>query len=342
MDGIKRHLFIFLLKQSHSPTFFVWPDIGSRQKNRQLWGLVVNIHPFNSVIGIVALSFLFGGCAHFQEELNRNIAPSHPLEKRFGHVLFLGNQLPYPTLKKAARISTKRSIRRAPEAESTVTPKPRKVAARAARTRVPKPNVKLPNAMPRAKLDLREVKKPTPSKALPKKRLGDGSIRSEVLAAARRLVGIQGDTFKGGGFLMHLLQVTDYQVEESADPIVKALYQQLNRNEQIVTGSATPKAGDLVFFHNTYDRDFDGRADDWFTQAGVVERTDGDGTLHFIAYSRGQIRRMVLNTLHPALQKNLRSGQDLNSFMREKNLSDRPFTSYLAGELFAAYGVLKE
>ena len=123
---------------------------------------------------------------------------------------------------------------------------------------------------------------------------------------------------------------------------MKVLYQELNRKEQIKSANSTPKAGNLVFFHNTYDRDGDGRADDWFTQAGVVERVDGNGTVHFISYSRGQIRRLVLNALHPSRQADAGSNQDLNSFMREKTLSDRPFTTYLANELFAAYGELEE
>ncbi|MDH4128802.1 MAG: CHAP domain-containing protein, partial [Spirochaetota bacterium] len=43
-----------------------------------------------------------------------------------------------------------------------------------------------------------------------------------------------------------------------------------------------PRQGDLVFFHNSYDKNKDGKENDPLTHIGIVENVDTDGTIHFI------------------------------------------------------------
>jgi hypothetical protein len=171
--------------------------------------------------------------------------------------------------------------------------------------------------------------------------LGDGTPSSELLAAAQRTIGIETD-LDATGFANHLIQVNDLPVKNRSNaPIVKALYEYLNATDQLLEGAIEPKAGDLVFFHNTYDRDEDQRADDWFTLVGVVERVDGDGTVLFISYAQGAIKRLRMNLDRPSDPVNHHTKQVLNSQLRKKELTDRPYTSYLTGELFASYGRLQ-
>ncbi|MEC8025240.1 MAG: hypothetical protein VX223_15040, partial [Myxococcota bacterium] len=87
-------------------------------------------------------------------------------------------------------------------------------------------------------------------------------------------------------------------------------------------------------------RDQDERPDDWFTMAGIVERIDGDGTIQFIGFAQGKIQRLWMNLERPSAIRNESYAKVLNSQLRRKSLTDRPFTRYYAGELFASFGRL--
>ncbi|MFT7624319.1 MAG: hypothetical protein ACI9WU_003506 [Myxococcota bacterium] len=178
-----------------------------------------------------------------------------------------------------------------------------------------------------------------PAPAPPQKGLGDGSIASEMVAASQRMVGFDTD-FDERSFLIRVMQIADVDVNAAkGEELVKAVYAKLNAGNKVFGPAHVAKPGDLVFFHNTRDRDEDGRADDWFTMAGVVERVDGDGTITLIGYARDQIRRLHLNLAHPTVGDDS-GGKTLNSMVRAKRLEDRPFTAYRAGELFAAFARL--
>ena len=123
--------------------------------------------------------------------------------------------------------------------------------------------------------------------------------------------------------------------------MVKALYDELNKADAVFGPSKQTQPGDIVFFSNTYDRDEDNRADDWFTMAGVVERIDGDNTIQFIGFAQGRVQRLTMNLDRPSAERNESTSKVMNSVLRDKRLSDRPFTRYHAGELFASYGALE-
>jgi cell wall-associated NlpC family hydrolase len=98
-------------------------------------------------------------------------------------------------------------------------------------------------------------------------------------------------------------------------------------------GGEWPAPGDLVFFHDTYDRDRNGGADDRFTHVGVVEYVS-DGTVVFL--HRGG-RRVVRAAVTPDRPLVAREGKTLrNSPLREKRRGAA--APALAGALFAGYG----
>jgi hypothetical protein len=101
-----------------------------------------------------------------------------------------------------------------------------------------------------------------------------------------------------------------------------------------------PNAGDLVFFHNTSDRNKDHRNNDWYSMIGIVEKVDDDGSVTFITFSFGQVKRFVMNLYHPQVRREEKTGKVLNDFLRIKRLDDPEYTQYLSGELYAGFGAL--
>jgi probable lipoprotein NlpC len=100
-------------------------------------------------------------------------------------------------------------------------------------------------------------------------------------------------------------------------------------------GGQWPRPGDMVFFHDTYDRNRNGQVDDPFTHVGIVERVE-DGTVTFLHRAgRGVVRSAL--TLDRPDQARDAGGRELNSALRDKRprLSGVPS---LAGELFQGYG----
>ncbi len=100
-------------------------------------------------------------------------------------------------------------------------------------------------------------------------------------------------------------------------------------------GGARPAPGDLVFFHDTYDRNRDGRADDPFTHLGVVEYVAG-ATVVFLHRGGKAVVRAAMNLEHPD-QAVGPDGVRLNSHMRRRRPPMRAGQT-LAGQLFAGYG----
>lgn len=99
-------------------------------------------------------------------------------------------------------------------------------------------------------------------------------------------------------------------------------------------GGEWPRPGDLVFFHDTYDRDRDGRQDDHFTHVGIVLYVN-EGTVVFA--HRGS-QAVVVGAMTPGRPHETADGDRLlNSYLRQKRRA-KPGAKLLAGELFAGYG----
>jgi hypothetical protein len=93
-----------------------------------------------------------------------------------------------------------------------------------------------------------------------------------------------------------------------------------------------PAAGDLVFFHQTYDRNRTGRNDDPWTHVALVEAVDGSAVTLLHRGGRG-VERVRMDLARP-------SDPAANDPLRVRRRGDRPGVPTLAGELFAAFGAL--
>ncbi len=96
-----------------------------------------------------------------------------------------------------------------------------------------------------------------------------------------------------------------------------------------------PRPGDLVLFHNTWERNHNDRVDDLFTDAGVVLNVVGQ-RVEFLYYQRQKVRLGVLNLEYP-LRRGPGNHQIQNTYLRQKRLSDPPDAHYLACELLAGF-----
>lgn len=101
-------------------------------------------------------------------------------------------------------------------------------------------------------------------------------------------------------------------------------------------GGEWPAPGDLVFWHDTYDRNRNGKADDPFTHVGIVEYVV-DGTVVFLHRGGQAVARGAMTPERPG--EKAADGVALNSAIRRKDarLANVPV---LAGALFAGYGRL--
>jgi hypothetical protein len=112
---------------------------------------------------------------------------------------------------------------------------------------------------------------------------------------------------------------------------VKRLYSSLRDNNLILsTGAAQP--GDLLFWDNTYDRNEDGKFNDYFTHAGMVVSVDKKGTITYVHhnYRKGLIYEKM-NLKYPDNTK-------LNSAMRMRGSPPAPNGQYLSSHIIRVIG----
>ncbi|HET8540771.1 MAG TPA: CHAP domain-containing protein [Anaeromyxobacter sp.] len=108
-----------------------------------------------------------------------------------------------------------------------------------------------------------------------------------------------------------------------------------SRSESLQRGSrrvARPRPGDLAFFHHTYDRNRDGRANDRFTHVALVEAVDGD-RVTLLHRGAARVERIRMDLVRP-------SDPAVNDPVRKLGRRDAPGTRSLAGELFAGFGAV--
>lgn len=126
-----------------------------------------------------------------------------------------------------------------------------------------------------------------------------------------------------------VLSVNEVELSEDAASSVPELYREC-RQAGGMYHSNRPNVGDLVFFHNTYDANQDGRNNDWYTLVGIIEGVNSRGGVDFLAFHQGRVQRMQLN-LDAAGER------QSNTQLREESADDPPFTQYMAGQLFAGF-----
>jgi hypothetical protein len=149
--------------------------------------------------------------------------------------------------------------------------------------------------------------------------------REQIVAAARRQVGapFAGDC---SAFVLSVLDAAGVQVE---------LPPARSRSESIFLASRKvelPRPGDLAFFHDTYDRNRDGAANDAFTHVALVERVKGDRVL-LLHRGRHRVERVRMDLARP-------SDRQRNDPVRWPAARGASGAPVLAGELFAGYGTV--
>jgi len=118
----------------------------------------------------------------------------------------------------------------------------------------------------------------------------------------------------------------------AGDNGVKVIHH-FTRDRRGVHRRTYPFVGDLVFFHNTYDRNGNGRdKDDPYTHVGVVDRIEDDGTVHFVHRISGGIVRQRVNLRYP--DQHQRDGKIVNDFLKRRG------SQRLAGQMFAQFGTV--
>lgn len=123
-------------------------------------------------------------------------------------------------------------------------------------------------------------------------------------------------------------------IKNSAENDVKAIYRYVQKYGTIHKNK--PEVGDLVFFHNTYDRSRDGRMRDPLTHIGIVEKVEGS-TVYFIHHLGQSIIRSRMDLSRPRETFDAQGQTRLNHILRRPQGRNRAYT---AAELFAGYGRL--
>jgi cell wall-associated NlpC family hydrolase len=111
---------------------------------------------------------------------------------------------------------------------------------------------------------------------------------------------------------------------------VSAIYRRAQRSGAL--HKQTPRPGDIVFFHETYDRNRDGLRNDGLTHVGVIESVEPDGTVVFVHRGGSGVKRSRMNLRQPS--RHGEAGHILNDYIRRAEGGER---ARLTSELFSGY-----
>lgn len=126
------------------------------------------------------------------------------------------------------------------------------------------------------------------------------------------------------------MPIADPQVEAKSG--TETIYKTLKARGRI-HNKRVPEAGDVAFFHNTWDRNGNKIRDDRFSHVALVESVDEEnGTVTLIHYASGKVKRDVMNLKHPDVARDPDTGEMWNSYMR------RGGGKVLTGQLFYRFG----
>ena len=155
-----------------------------------------------------------------------------------------------------------------------------------------------------------------------------GDPRERIVEVARRYLG---QPFNGdcSGFVRLVMKKAE--VDLGPLPSARSMSESLHLVSLEVR---TPAPGDLVFFHDTYDRNRDGKLGDLWTHVAIVEAVEGNHVWILHRGGKGIIRLgMDLSRPHD---------KTANDPVRARTGSEPRGTRYLTGELFAGYGSVVE
>jgi hypothetical protein len=152
--------------------------------------------------------------------------------------------------------------------------------------------------------------------------------RARILEVARREVGgrFDGDC---SGWIRHVMRTAG--VELGPLPSARSMSESLHLVSRPVE---RPRPGDLVFFHDTYDRDGSGRLGQPWTHVALVEEVDGDAATLLHRGGSGIVRIRI--------DRSRPHDDAANDAVRVRTGHDPRGTRYLAAELFAGWGDVVE
>lgn len=163
----------------------------------------------------------------------------------------------------------------------------------------------------------------------------DRVIEQAIQLLGQREIRVGGQGFRSdcSGFVTAVYSAIDLPLidpDEGGISGTHTLFRSLAKRGRIRRQNLRP--GDLLFFHNTWDRNGNRLRDDRFSHVAVVESVDADGTVHFVHFASGQVKRDVLNLQHRGVAKDPDTGKTWNSHLR------RGRGRVLAGQLYFKAG----
>jgi hypothetical protein len=151
-------------------------------------------------------------------------------------------------------------------------------------------------------------------------------------AAQRQLQAGQRCSGHGAKEVSRALQEAAPNVTWSPTDGLAALVRQAEqRRAYLVDGS--PRAGDIVVFHNTHDANADQQPNDWLSSAGIV--VEPGERFEAVLCTADNLRNVRAWPEGPAVREH--RGEVVNSFLRVPSHSDPAGTAYLAGSLYAGH-----
>lgn len=152
--------------------------------------------------------------------------------------------------------------------------------------------------------------------------------RGRIVEAGRRLLG---RSFSADCSTYVRGAMREAEVDLGRLPSARSMSESLHLASRKVR---RPLPGDMVFFHDTYDRNRDGKLGDRWTHVALVEAVDGDKV--WILHRGGKgIIRLRMDLTRPTDER-------ANDPVRARSQRDPPGTRYLTAELFAGYGAVVE
>ena len=133
---------------------------------------------------------------------------------------------------------------------------------------------------------------------------------------------------EGAAFVERSLRDTGLRF--GTDGSTRALWGYLRLSHDTVAPERA-RGGDVLFF-DTRPAARTPDCDDDTDHAGIVESVEPDGRIIFVEARGGQIRRSVVDPIHPTMRRN-DHGEIANSFLRSKHVADPPTARYFAGEM---------
>ena len=169
--------------------------------------------------------------------------------------------------------------------------------------------------------------------------LGDGSISSELIAAARRIVG-SGGGFIQDSFLRHILATAAISapIKTTPERFLDAVFDHYAKAGKAFA-QGRPKPGAIVFFRHTGGAEAT-HQEKARTSAAIVQKVRSDGVLVCIGPVLGVVKRFHVDPYRPTVQRNEQTQLPVNDIMRARTLDSRTRIPVLAGGLWAGYAQL--